>query len=194
MLARIPRPLRYLIMGALALLVLLTLVPTPPGLSPSANASPHPRIAPEFTQSTPEAWINSDPLSWDTLRGKVVLLDIWTFDCWNCYRSFPWLNSLEARFSDRGLQVIGIHTPEFRHEHIRANVEAKMKEFELHHPVMMDNDFAYWNALNNRYWPAYYLIDKQGRIRARYIGETHAGDRNASAIEAQVETLLAEEP
>ncbi|MGB0720886.1 MAG: redoxin domain-containing protein [Gammaproteobacteria bacterium] len=192
MLARIPRPLRYLLMGAFVLLTVLTLLPTPPGLSPTARASSPPSVAPPFTQTSPEAWINSGPLTWDDLRGQVVLLDVWTFDCWNCYRSFPWLNSLEARYGDKGLTVIGIHTPEFRHEHKRPNVEQKVHEFELHHPIMMDNDFGYWNALNNRYWPAFYLVDKQGRIRGRFIGETHAGDRNASAIETQVRELLAE--
>jgi len=153
-----------------------------------------PRPAPQFTQQDPAAWINSPPLKLQDLRGKVVLLDIWTFDCWNCYRSFPWLNALEKKFGPRGLQVIGIHSPEFEHEKSRPRVEAKMAGFKLHHPVMMDNDFGYWRALGNRFWPTYYLIDKQGRLRAQYSGETHSGGARASAIEATVEELLAEPP
>jgi len=150
------------------------------------------QAAPEFTQSGADAWLNSPPLRMQDLRGKVVLLDIWTFECWNCYRSFPWLNAVDKKFASRGLQVIGIHTPEFDHEKSRIRVEEKIDEFKLHHPVMMDNDFAYWRALNNRYWPAFYLIDKQGRLRAVYVGETHADGAQAQSIEAEIEKLLNE--
>lgn len=151
-----------------------------------------PRPAPEFTQTDASAWINSRPLTLKDLRGEVVLLDFWTFDCWNCYRSFPWLNALEARFQGQSLRVIGVHTPEFAHEKVKTDVVAKIKAFGLHHPVMMDNDFAYWNAVGNRFWPAYYLIDKQGRLRASFVGETHVGDERAKAIETALEYLLAE--
>jgi thiol-disulfide isomerase/thioredoxin len=155
-------------------------------------AAPYP--APEFTHAAPADWINSDPLKLADLRGKVVLLDFWTFDCWNCYRSFPWLHALEEQFAAEPFQVIGVHTPEFDHERVRDNVEEKVAGFRLSHPVMMDNDFSYWRAMKNRYWPAFYLIDKRGRVRARFVGETHAGDRNARAIEAKVSELLAEAP
>lgn len=148
--------------------------------------------APEFTQKDQAAWLSSKPLRVADLRGKVVLLDFWTFECWNCYRSFPWLTALEKRYKEKGLQVIGIHTPEFEREKVRENIEEKMEEFGIHHPVMMDNNFAYWNAMNNRYWPAFYLIDKQGNIRASFVGETHEGDRNAEAIEKVLLQLLAE--
>jgi thiol-disulfide isomerase/thioredoxin len=148
--------------------------------------------APEFTHSQQDEWINSAPLTLESLRGQVVLLDFWTFDCWNCYRSFPWLTALEKRLAKQGLRVIGVHTPEFKHERVRANIEAKVKEFGLQHPTMMDNDFSYWRAMNNRYWPAFYLIDKQSRLRAQYAGETHAGDQQAQRIEADIRSLLAE--
>ncbi|UCE90214.1 MAG: redoxin domain-containing protein [Pseudomonadota bacterium] len=150
------------------------------------------RAAPEFTHTTPGAWINSAPIKLADLKGKVVLIDFWTFDCWNCYRSFPWLHALEEQFSDQPFQVIGVHTPEFDHERVRDNVEKKVAKFRLTHPVMMDNDFSYWRAMNNRYWPAFYLIDKRGRVRARFVGETHSGDRNARAIETRLRELLAE--
>lgn len=157
-----------------------------------AKTFEQPKPAPQFTQSHPSEWINSAPLSIESFRGKVVLLDIWTYACWNCYRSFPWLNSLEEKYQDKGLQVIGIHTPEFEHERNYDNVVAKAKEFKLHHPIMLDNDFAYWNALNNQYWPAYYLIDKQGKIRHLFIGETHQGDSRAKKIERAISELLSE--
>ena len=150
------------------------------------------RPLPEFTNDDPKFWLNSAPMRVQDLRGQVLLVDIWTFDCWNCYRSFPWLKKLETRLSDQPFQVIGIHSPEFEHEHDRARVAAKIREFGLMHPVMMDNDFAYWRALGNRYWPAYYLVDKQGTIRHLHVGETHAGDARAARIEEQIRLLLAE--
>lgn len=130
----------------------------------------------------------------EQLRGHVTLIDFWTFDCWNCYRSFPWLKALESKYQAQGLRVVGIHTPEFAHERVRDNVAAKVKEFGLHHPVMMDNDFAYWKAMGNRYWPAFYLLDKRGVVQAVYIGETHADSQQARKIEANIQTLLAEQP
>ena len=154
----------------------------------ASNAPP----APEFTHRSTSEWINSPPLTMAGLQGQVVLIDVWTFDCWNCYRSFPWLKQVEDRFGAQGLQVVGVHTPEFEHEKVRTNVERKVAEFKLPHPVMMDNDFSYWRALRNRYWPTYYLIDKQGRIRARFIGETHAGTAQAQKIERTIERLLGE--
>lgn len=148
----------------------------------------------EFTQLNPDAWINSEPLSVEDLRGKVVLIDVWTFGCWNCYKSFPWLRAVEEKFADQDFQVIGIHTPEFDRGKERDNVVNKVEEFMLHHPVMMDNDFAYWRSLRNRYWPAYYIIDKQGNIRDAFIGETHAGDRRAKKMEKLIARLLKENP
>jgi thiol-disulfide isomerase/thioredoxin len=126
------------------------------------------------------------------LRDKVVLIDVWTFDCWNCYRSFPWLKSVEDRYGPKGLNVIGVHSPEFERERDREAVAAKVREFGLDHPVMIDNDFTYWDALGNRFWPAFYLVDKQGRIRHRFFGETHEGDPRAGQIESAIEKLLSE--
>ena len=150
------------------------------------------RPLPEFTSSAAEHWFNSAPLRVKDLRGQVLMIDVWTFGCWNCYRSFPWLTALEGRLQDRPFQVIGIHSPEFAHERDPTQVAAKIEEFDLHHPVMMDNDFSYWQALGNRYWPAYYLVDKQGIIRHVHVGETHEGDSRARRIEQQIDNLLAE--
>ena len=159
---------------------------------PGAAAEAAPERAPEFTSSRAEDWINSEPLRIADLEGSVVLLDVWTFDCWNCYRSIPWLKTLEERYGDKGFRIVGIHTPEFRHERVRANVEDKVREFGITHPVMMDNDFEYWKALNNRYWPSFYLVDKRGRIRGLFVGETHAETKRALRVEGAIETLLAE--
>ncbi len=145
--------------------------------------------APEFTIGAD--WINSSPLTLGDLKGSVVLLDVWTFGCWNCYRSFPWLRDLETRLGPKGLKVVGIHSPEFEHERDGAAVRAKAREFGLTHPIMLDNDFRYWKALNNRYWPAYYLIDREGRIQARFVGETHKDSAQAREIEGVLEALLA---
>ncbi len=169
-----------------ACLVLLGILASVPALAFQ------PRPLPEFTNDRPGEWFNSAPLEVADLRGKVVLVDVWTYDCWNCYRSFPWLTALEKRLADRNFAVVGIHSPEFDRERDPANVKAKIAEFGLHHPVMMDNDFAYWRALRNRYWPAFYLVDKRGVIRERFVGETHDGDARAQRIEEQIHALLAE--
>ena len=147
---------------------------------------------PEFKNDNPKEWFNSKPLKREDLKGKVVLIDVWTYGCWNCYRSFPWLNELEGKFSSDSFQVIGIHTPEFDREKTASNVAEKIKKFKLHHPVMMDNDFSYWKALNNRYWPSFYIVDKKGNIRFKHVGETHSGDRNAENIESEIRQLLLE--
>jgi thiol-disulfide isomerase/thioredoxin len=148
--------------------------------------------APEFTQRSQDDWINSQPLSLAGLRGKVVLVDFWTFECWNCYRSFPWLNAVHDTFAEQPFQIIGVHSPEFERERDRRRVAAKVREFRLEHPVMIDNDFSYWRAMGNRYWPSFYLIDKQGRLRYHFAGETHAGDARAQAIERRIAELIAE--
>ena len=158
----------------------------------AAKVNPPDKL-PEFTQTDPAAWINSKPLTVADLRDKVILLDIWTYGCWNCYRSFPWLKSVEEKFSDEDFLVIGIHTPEFDHEKERKNVVKNVERFMLHHPVMMDNNFAYWRSLRNRYWPAYYVVDKKGYIRDAFVGETHIGDRRANKIEMLIEKLLKED-
>ncbi|MEM7304378.1 MAG: thioredoxin-like domain-containing protein [Pseudomonadota bacterium] len=147
---------------------------------------------PEFTQISANQWINSAPLKVSDLKGKVLMLDIWTYGCWNCYRSIPWMLTLEERFGQQGFQIIGIHTPEFDHERERDNVIAKMQEFEISHPVMMDNNFSYWKALNNRYWPSFYIVDKTGNIRGMFIGETHPNTERANQMEALISRLLKE--
>ena len=150
------------------------------------------RALPEFTQRSPSAWLNSAPLERNSLRGSVALVDIWTFACWNCYRSFPWLKQVETRYNSRGLRVIGIHSPEFDYEKKRESVAVHVRKHNLAHPVMLDNDHAYWRALGNSYWPAFYLVDRKGCIRDTFVGETHSNTNAARNIESAIERLLAE--
>jgi len=180
--------IRRLSISILAIATGLLAPGSPPFALPPVAGEP----APEFTHQAPADWINSGPLSLENLRGSVILIDFWTFDCWNCYRSFPWLNGLRNRFSGHGLKVIGVHSPEFQHERAPQSVAAKVREFKLDHPVMIDNDFSYWNAMGNRYWPAFYLVDKRGYLRFQFAGETHAGDARALEIERRIGALLSE--
>lgn len=178
-----------------AFLLLAALVPTLVRADSAANLLPAAEApaAPAFPVTSPEHWLNSPPLTWGALHGKVVLVDFWTFDCWNCYRSFPWLTDLEARLAPEGLQIIGVHSPEFDHEKVTNSIVKKARKFQLTHPIVIDNDMHTWRAFENRYWPAYYLVDRQGRVRARFVGEIHAGDTQATQIEAAIRALLAEE-
>jgi thiol-disulfide isomerase/thioredoxin len=104
-------------------------------------------------------WLNSAPLSKQSLRGKVVLVDFWTYSCINSLRELPYVKSWAAKYKDAGLMVIGVHTPEFSFEKNRANVEQAVLSLNVTHPVPMDNDYKIWQAFNNEYWPADYLID-----------------------------------
>lgn len=145
---------------------------------------------PQFSSSNEKDWINSKPLKKSDLKGKVVLIYFWAFDCWNSYRSFPWLLKIEKRFADDGFQAVGIHTPEFEREKSRKNLEAKIKQFNITHPVMMDNSFKYWRKMQNRYWPAFYLTDREGNILYKMIGETHSGQEKAEKFERVLEELV----
>lgn len=160
--------------------------------APAAADAVKPYAAPEFTATAASDWLNSAPLTLAGLRGQVVLLDVWALECLNCHRSVPWLLELEKRHAGRGLRVIGVHTPEFEHEKDRAAVVRKVQELGLDHPVMLDHDAGYWKALANRYWPTFYLVDRQGRVRGVYIGEMRETRPEARALETQLAALLEE--
>jgi thiol-disulfide isomerase/thioredoxin len=146
--------------------------------------------APEFTHSTASEWLNSKPLRLKNLRGQVVLIEFWAFDCVNCRRTVPWMHSMQERFGDQGLAIVGVHTPELPQERSAANVSAAVREQNITYPVMLDADYSYWNALDNRYWPAFYVIDARGNVAAQAIGEMHIGQRRAVEFERQIEQLL----
>jgi thiol-disulfide isomerase/thioredoxin len=125
--------------------------------------------APEFTGI--ERWLNSEPLTMDQLRGRVVLVDFWTYACINCIRTLPHVNRWAELYTPQGLTVVGVHTPEFPFERTASNVEVAMRRHGVKHPVAQDNRYGTWKAYSNQYWPAAYLIDAQGRIRYKHFGE-----------------------
>lgn len=116
-------------------------------------------------------WFNSVPLDRDALRGKVVLVDFWTYSCINCLRALPYVQGWADKYRDQGLVVIGVHTPEFAFERDPGNVREAIASLGIDYPVAMDNDYAIWRAFENHYWPAHYFIDGQGRIRYHHFGE-----------------------
>jgi cytochrome c biogenesis protein CcdA/thiol-disulfide isomerase/thioredoxin len=132
-------------------------------------------------------WLNSSPLTMAQLKGKVVLIDFWTYSCINCVRTLPYVTGWYDKYKDNNFVVIGVHTPEFAFEKETKNVEKAIKQFGIHYPVAQDNDFATWKAYKNRYWPAEYLIDAQGRIRLTHFGEGHYEE-----MEQSIRELLAE--
>jgi cytochrome c biogenesis protein CcdA/thiol-disulfide isomerase/thioredoxin len=117
------------------------------------------------------SWLNSPPLSSKALKGKVVLIDFWTYSCINCLRALPYVEGWAAKYKDAGLVVIGVHTPEFAFEKERSNVEKAVRDLKVNYPVAIDSDYAIWKAFNNEYWPAHYFIDGKGRIRYHHFGE-----------------------
>ena len=132
-------------------------------------------------------WLNSLPLSATGLRGKVVVVDFWTYSCINCLRSIPYVRAWAEKYKDQGLVVIGVHTPEFAFEKNIQNVRNALSDLKITYPVAIDNDFAIWRAFNNHYWPAHYLIDAEGRIRHHHFGEG-----NYEESEAVIQQLLKE--
>jgi thiol-disulfide isomerase/thioredoxin len=153
-----------------------------PSLSAASEIAPRP--APEITAGR---WLNSSPKSVADLRGKVVLLEFWTFACWNCQHVEPEMKRWHAAYADRGLTVIGVHTPELEEEKDPANVERYVREHGIAYPVAIDNAFATWDRYGNRAWPALYLIDRHGQIRYVRIGEGAYDE-----TQKQIEALLAE--
>ena len=116
-------------------------------------------------------WLNSEPATADGLRGRVVLVDFWTYSCVNWLRTLPYVRAWHERYGDRGLVVVGVHSPEFGFEHDLDNVRHALRELDVGYPVVIDNDFAIWRSFGNRYWPAVYLVDRDGRVRFRHFGE-----------------------
>jgi cytochrome c biogenesis protein CcdA/thiol-disulfide isomerase/thioredoxin len=141
--------------------------------------------APELTGIN--GWLNSEGTSLEELRGKVVLIDFWTYSCINCIRTLPHVTSWYEKYKDQGFVVIGVHTPEFAFEHKKDNVAEAIKKYNITYPVAQDNDYATWQAYSNRYWPAHYLIDAKGNIR-----HTHFGEGAYEETEMAIQTLLKE--
>jgi cytochrome c biogenesis protein CcdA/thiol-disulfide isomerase/thioredoxin len=140
--------------------------------------------APEFSDT--EDWFNTPggrPLTLAALRGRVVLVDFWTYTCINCLRTLPYLKAWDATYRPRGLTIVGVHTPEFAFEHDAANVASAISRLGIHYPVVQDNEYGTWNAYGNEYWPADYLLDASGHVRYAAFGEGDY-DKTESAIRA----------
>jgi thiol-disulfide isomerase/thioredoxin len=166
---------------ALAVVLLLTLSGRPAG-DTAADKGP---LAPELAGG--QGWINSEPLTLADLRGKVVLVDFWTYGCINCRNTLPAMRAWWEKYKDQGLVIVGVHTPEFPFEYSAVNVRKATQKLDITWPVVQDNDYRIWNAYRNRYWPHFYLIDKQGRIVYDHIGEGAYAE-----TEHQIEAALAQ--
>lgn len=130
-------------------------------------------------------WLNSGPLSMQDLRGKVVMVNFWTYGCYNCVNTLPHVTSLYSKYKDKGLVIVGVHTPEFPFERSLGNVQAALKRHGIQYPVAQDNDSATWNAYRNSYWPAQYIVDQTGKIVY-----SHAGEGAYDEIEKTIQNLL----
>jgi len=130
-------------------------------------------------------WINSPPLKIDDLRGKVVLVDFWTYTCVNCLNQLPHVKAWHEKYKDQGLVVVGVHSPEYEEERATAGLKDAIARLGIRHAVAQDNDFKTWKSYSNRYWPAIYLIDKQGKIVY-----SHFGEGAYQQTEAQIQALL----
>lgn len=154
-------------------------------MSAGGNSAGAPDALPDLSGAT--AWINSPPLTPESLRGKVVVIDFWTYSCINCLRSLPYIQAWYDKYKESGLVVIGVHTPEFPFEKDEANVRKAVRNLGVDYPVAMDNDYRIWRGFNNRFWPAHYFIDATGRIRYHHFGEG-----NYEESEAWIRSLLEE--
>jgi thiol-disulfide isomerase/thioredoxin len=132
-------------------------------------------------------WINSEPLKLEALRGRVVVVDFWTFGCYNCRNTLPSLKRLDETYRERGLTIIGVHSPEFDREKKIENVRREVASLEINYPVVTDNDYETWRAFGIEAWPTVVILDKQGRIRFVHVGEGHYEEQ-----ENVIKELLAE--
>jgi thiol-disulfide isomerase/thioredoxin len=130
-------------------------------------------------------WLNSDPLTADGLRGRVVLVDFWTYSCVNWLRTLPYVSAWDERYREHGLVVVGVHAPEFGFEHDLDNVRRAVRELRVGYPVVIDNEFRIWRSFENQYWPALYLVDRDGRV-----GFHHFGEGSYEQIEQAIQELL----
>ncbi len=153
--------------------------------STAGSAASGPQTMPDLSGAV--AWLNSPPLNRDQLKGRVVLVDFWTYSCINCLRSIPYVRAWAERYKDSGLIVLGVHTPEFAFEKDIDNVKRAVDELKITYPVALDNDYKIWKAFNNSYWPADYLVDATGHIRFHHFGEGKYDE-----TEQQIQQLLKE--
>jgi thiol-disulfide isomerase/thioredoxin len=152
-----------------------------------AGGGPEARVGAPAPDIASSVWLNGKSVTMSGLRGRVVLVEFWTFGCYNCRNVEPYVKEWHEKYAGQGLVVIGVHSPEFKYEHNVENVKRYVEEHHITYAVPIDNDFANWNRYGNRYWPALYLIDKQGVIRYVRVGEG-----GYQETEHLIRTLLAE--
>lgn len=174
------RLLGYLGLGTVA--TIAATVSSPSALTNTLVSSQE--VIPDFQGIV--QWLNSRPLTVKQLTGQVILVQFWTFSCINCKRTLPYVINWHNQYADRGLKVIGIHTPEFAYERDSKNVEDALKQWKIRYPVPMDNNFTTWKAYGNQYWPNLYLADRQGILRYQ-----HAGEGAYDLTEQTIRNLLA---
>ncbi|HZO61842.1 MAG TPA: redoxin family protein [Gaiellaceae bacterium] len=160
-----------------------------PSAANTAGAESLPDYGPAPNFLGIDRWLNSAPLTMQELRGKVVLVDFWTYSCINCLRTLPHVEAWDRMYRKAGLVIVGVHTPEFAFEHVPSNVSSAVKRLGVRYPVALDNDYGTWNAYGNQYWPAKYLIDRNGHVRY-----AHFGEGNYDVTEENIRTLLGEKP
>lgn len=178
---------RSLLLWGLFILAALS-VPSPARVAPAA-----PTPAPKAPEWRAGAWLNSPPLHLAALRGKVVVLEFWTYGWINCIRNLPWVKAWHQKYSPRGLVVVGIHTPETKAEQKLENVKEHVAELGIRHAVAQDNEFASWRAYAVQAWPTVFIIDKQGRVRYRFQGELNWwSEKQHVPFDKILEGLLAE--
>jgi thiol-disulfide isomerase/thioredoxin len=146
-----------------------------------------PKLGPLPSLDGASTWLNSAPLDTAQLRGKVVLVDFWTYSCINCIRTLPHVRAWAQKYRDQGLVVIGVHTPEFDFEKDTGNINKAIARFNLNYPIAVDSDHRIWDAFHNNAWPVFYIADAQGQVRARIVGEGHYEE-----TEQAIQSLLAE--
>jgi len=160
-----------------------------PQAKPPAARRPSGPLAPELAGGG--AWINSAPLTLAGLKGRVVLIDFWTYGCYNCTNTLPYIKQWWSNYKDQGLVIVGVHTPEFASEKVLENVQSAVKREEIGWPVVQDNDMNIWRAYGNHYWPHFYLVDDRGQIIYDHIGEG-AYDETERQIQAALAAAKAQ--
>jgi thiol-disulfide isomerase/thioredoxin len=179
------------IFGVLALVLgVAFLLRRPPAQAEADTPTNGKGSAPEFPPGT--QWLQSKPLTLASLRGQVVVVHFWTFGCINCVHNYPVYKAWQEKYADKGVKIIGVHTPEFANEADVASIRAKARENGLKFPIAVDNDSRIWKTWENHYWPSIYLIDKKGRVRYHWDGELHLENAEGRPFVSHIDELLAE--
>jgi len=161
-------------------------------LGVAAGRAIEPDPGPPAPALSANRWLNSKKLTAADLRGRVVLVEFWAFDCINCQRTAPAMKKLDSIYADSEVVIVGVHTPELDDERVFSNVEKAVAKQGIGYPIAIDNDYRIWNSYQNRYWPALYVVDKRGFIRHTHIGELHEGTAGWNEVVRWIDALRKE--